>query len=76
VKFSNLTFGPELRAEWLPHVKLISLAGIFQVLGATSAAAANRFIYYFALLPVLFIYPARNLPYWKPGGRAAHRLSR
>jgi predicted permease len=35
-------------------------AGIFRVLGPESATALNRFVYYFALPPVLFIYPARQ----------------
>ncbi len=36
------------------------LAGRFGVLGEDSAAALNRFVYYFALPPVLFVYPARQ----------------
>lgn len=36
------------------------VAGQFGVLGADSAAALNRFVYYFALPPVLFVYPARQ----------------
>lgn len=36
------------------------VAGVFGVLGADSAAALNRFVYYFALPPVLFIFPARQ----------------
>ncbi len=35
------------------------LAGTFNVLGADSAAALNRFVYYFALPPVLFVFTAR-----------------
>jgi malonate transporter and related proteins len=35
------------------------LAGRFQVLGPDSAAALNRFVFYFALPPALFIYMAR-----------------
>src|SRR5262245_14640718 len=35
------------------------LAGRFDVLGADSAAALNRFVFYFALPPALFIYMAR-----------------
>ena len=35
------------------------LAGYFNVLGADSAAALNRFVYYFALPPVLFVFTAR-----------------
>jgi hypothetical protein len=35
------------------------LAGRFGVLGADSAAALNRFVFYFALPPALFIYMAR-----------------
>lgn len=36
------------------------LAGLFKVLGPESAAALNRFVYYFALPPVLFVFPARQ----------------
>ncbi len=36
------------------------LAGRFRVLGPDSAAALNRFVYYFALPPVLFVFPARQ----------------
>jgi malonate transporter and related proteins len=35
------------------------LAGRFGVLGSDSAAALNRFVFYFALPPALFIYMAR-----------------
>lgn len=35
------------------------LAGFFNVLGSDSAAALNRFVYYFALPPVLFVFTAR-----------------
>ena len=35
------------------------LAGYFGVLGSDSAAALNRFVFYFALPPALFIYMAR-----------------
>ena len=35
------------------------LAGYFQVLGADSAAALNKFVYFFALPPVLFVFTAR-----------------
>lgn len=35
------------------------LAGRFGVLGSDSAAALNRFVFYFALPPALFIYTAR-----------------
>ena len=35
------------------------LAGQFGILGAQSAAALNRFVYYFALPPVLFVFTAR-----------------
>ncbi len=35
-------------------------AGVFRVLGPDSAAALNRFVYYFALPPVLFVFPARQ----------------
>ncbi|MFM9940965.1 MAG: AEC family transporter [Hyphomicrobiaceae bacterium] len=35
------------------------LAGHFGVLGPDSAAALNRFVYYFALPPVLFVFTAR-----------------
>ena len=35
------------------------LAGRFEVLGADSAAALNRFVFYFALPPALFIFMAR-----------------
>lgn len=35
------------------------LAGYYNVLGADSAAALNRFVYYFALPPVLFVFTAR-----------------
>ena len=35
------------------------LAGYFNVLGAESAAALNRFVYYFALPPLLFVFTAR-----------------
>lgn len=36
------------------------LAGRTGVLGDDSAAALNRFVYYFALPPVLFVFPARQ----------------
>lgn len=36
------------------------LAGTFNVLGKDSAAALNRFVYYFALPPVLFTFTARS----------------
>lgn len=36
------------------------LAGRFRVLGPESAVALNRFVYYFALPPVLFVFPARQ----------------
>ncbi len=36
------------------------LAGRTKVLGPDSAAALNRFVYYFALPPVLFVFPARQ----------------
>lgn len=36
------------------------LAGYFRVLGQESAVALNRFVYYFALPPVLFVFPARQ----------------
>ncbi|MCB9930791.1 MAG: AEC family transporter [Alphaproteobacteria bacterium] len=36
------------------------LAGRFRVLGPESAVALNRFVYYFALPPVLFAFPARQ----------------
>lgn len=36
------------------------LAGQIGILGQDSAAALNRFVYYFALPPVLFIFPARQ----------------
>ena len=36
------------------------LAGHWRVLGADSAAALNRFVYFFALPPVLFVFPARQ----------------
>lgn len=35
------------------------LAGRFDILGADSAAALNRFVYYFALPPLLFAFTAR-----------------
>ncbi len=35
------------------------LAGRFRVLGATAAAAINRFVFYFALPPLLFTFTAR-----------------
>jgi malonate transporter and related proteins len=35
------------------------LAGRFEVLGSDSAAALNRFVFYFALPPALFIFMAR-----------------
>jgi hypothetical protein len=35
------------------------LAGRFEVLGSDSAAALNRFVFYFALPPALFIFTAR-----------------
>lgn len=35
------------------------LAGHWRVLGEDSAAALNRFVYYFALPPVLFVFTAR-----------------
>ena len=35
------------------------LAGRFSVLGQDSAAALNRFVYYFALPPLLFLFTAR-----------------
>lgn len=35
------------------------LAGRFGILGEESAAALNRFVYYFALPPVLFVFTAR-----------------
>jgi malonate transporter and related proteins len=41
-------------------VALGYLAGHWRVLGADSAAALNRFVYYFALPPVLFVFPARQ----------------
>lgn len=36
------------------------LAGRTGILGEDSAAALNRFVYYFALPPVLFVFPARQ----------------
>lgn len=36
------------------------LAGHYRVLGTDSAVALNRFVYYFALPPVLFVFPARQ----------------
>ena len=35
------------------------LAGRFEMLGSDSAAALNRFVFYFALPPALFIFMAR-----------------
>lgn len=44
------------------------LAGAFNVLGQDSAAALNRFVYYFALPPLMFVFTARapleKVLYW------------
>lgn len=44
------------------------LAGRFKMLGPDSAAALNRFVFYFALPPALFIFmaraPAEKIFYW------------